>query len=354
MKAFGIVMRPEGFSEHSGLWPAVHATGLVPVEFGERWHRWQQKSWTAGEWLRAWGNRWYGSAWNSLTPGVDERTILKALPHGEPHIVHWLWGEFAAPKRADVYRRRGGKVVVSVHCSARRWDRVWLRPDGYAQADLVVLTSESQRPFVERDVSPERVRRIVLGVDCAFFSPGQRRIRGGNRLRLLLLGNTERDHAFAAAVARRLPSERFEWRVRTLSHEKNLYAGIPCVTMLPRLSDAEMLDEYRQADLLCMPMLDSAANDVFLESMACGTPVMTNRVGGVPEYVADDCNAVMPADASVDDWVEQLSEFERDRNRLESMRGAARAWAERYDWNIIAERYLAMYRELLGCRTPSA
>ncbi len=347
MNVFGVVMRPEGFSAHSGLWPAVHATGIVPVEFGERWRRWQQKSWTAGEWLRAWGCRWFGSAWNSLTPFVDERTILKALPSDEPHIVHWLWGEFAAPKHAEAYRRRGGKVVVSVHCSARRWNKVWLRPDGYAQADMVVLTSESQRPFVERDVPPERVCRIALGVDCAFFSPGQRRIRGGNRLRLLLLGNTERDHAFAAAVARRLPPERFEWRVRTLSHEKNLYAGIPCVTMLPRLSDPELLDEYRQADLLCMPMLDSAANDVFLESMACGTPVMTNRVGGVPEYVATDCNMVMPGDATADEWVDKLFSLEHDRGALEALRRGTRTWAEGFDWKNIAHEYREMYKELL-------
>ena len=72
---------------------------------------------------------------------------MKALPRGEPHIVHWLWGEFASPKRAETYRRRGGRVVVSVHCSARRWKQVWRRSDGYAQADMVVLTSESQRPL---------------------------------------------------------------------------------------------------------------------------------------------------------------------------------------------------------------
>ncbi len=122
--------------------------------------------------------------------------------------------------------------------------------------------------------------------------------------------------------------------------------------MLPRFSDAELLDEYRQADLLCMPMLDSAANDVFLESMACGTPVMTNRVGGVPEYVADACNTVMPADASIDDWVDRLFDFERERNKLESMRGATRTWAEQYDWRIVAEAYRAMYRELLGTHAP--
>ena len=167
-------------------------------------------------------------------------------------------------------------------------------------------------------------------------------------MRLLLLGNTERDHAFAAAIAKRLPSQRFEWRVRTLSQEKSLYDGIPCVTMLPRLSDDELLDEYRQADLLCMPMLDSAANDVFLESMACGTPVMTNRVGGVPEYVSGACNMVMPGDATADDWVDKLLSLEHDRGALESLRPGARAWAEGFDWKNISNEYYEMYAELLA------
>lgn len=346
MKVFGIVMRPEGFSDHSGLWPAVMAAGMVPVEFGERWRRWQGKSWTAGEWLRGWGNRYYGSAWNSLTPWVDEHAIQRSLPRGKPHVVHWLWGEFASPKHAEVYRKRGARVVVSVHCSARRWERVWLRPDGYANADMVVLTSESQRPFVEQDVPHERVRRIPLGVDCAFFSPGTSRRKENRRLRLFLFGNTERDHGFAAEVAKRLPPDRFEWRVRTVAPEKRLYKGIPSVTMLPRLSDMEVLEEYRQADLLCMPMLDSAANDVILESMACGTPVMTNRVGGVPEYVAEGCNVVMPADATADDWGDRLVAFEKDRGTLAAMRGLARTWAEKFDWTVIAEDYRAMYRNL--------
>ena len=117
-------------------------------------------------------------------------------------------------------------------------------------------------------------------------------------------------------------------------------------TMLPRLSDEEVREEYRQADLLCMPMLDSAANDVLLESMACGTPVMTNRVGGVPEYVADDCNVVMPADASASDWVDRLLELERNRDVLDAKRGPTRQWAKHFDWNIIAEDYRAMYRDL--------
>ena len=109
-----------------------------------------------------------------------------------------------------------------------------------------------------------------------------------------------------------------------------------------------MLEEYRQADVLAMPMLDSAANNVILESMACGTPVVTNRTGGVPEYVSPDCNFVLSNDRSADEWVDKLLWLEQNRDVAERMRPATRAWAEKFDWKLIAEEYQAMYRDVLA------
>ncbi len=341
--------RPRGFSPHSGLAPLVELLGADALYFSAAWERLQNRSWTAGNALRQWGIRYYGSAWNALVPWRDEARILRALPRSEePYPVHFTWGEFAAPKGVDPYHRRGARVVVGVHCSARRWDSVWLRPDGYAQADMVVLTSESQRPFVARAVPAERIRTIPHGVVAAHFTPPERREPRDGRFRMFMLGDTERDHEFAAQVAARLPAEKFEWRIRTVSHEKSLYAGIPCANLLPRLADEEMLEEYRQADVLAMPMLDSAANNVILESMACGTPVMVNRVGGVPEYVDSACNFIMSNDRSVDEWVGKLLWLEKNREVAERLRPAARAWAERFDWKVIAEQYRAMYRDVLA------
>ena len=239
-------------------------------------------------------------------------------------------------------------MVVSVHCSARRWDAVWRRPDGYARADHVVLTSESQRPCVERAVPRAQVTTILHGVVTGYFTPPPVRAARSGRFRLLLLGNTERDHEFAAQVAARLPADRFEWRVRTDSHERKHYAGVACTTLLPRLSDAEILEEYRQADLMVSPMLDSAANNVILESMACGTPVMVNRVGGAAEYVDPACNFLLSNDRGADEWVDKLLGLEQRRDDVERLRPAVRAWAERFDWRIIAEEYRAMYRRVLS------
>lgn len=341
---------PVTISPVSGLMPLTTALDVDEIRYSLRWHSLQQKSWRLGNSLRQWGIQHYGSTWNGLVPFMDERWILRRLGRSPVRrIAHFLWGEFGTLKHVEPYRRRGIHVVVSVHCSARRWDSVWLRPDGYANADQVVLTSESQRPFVARHVPAERIARIFLGVDTAHFRPPpQLRLRRGDKLRLLLMGNTERDHGFAAQVAAKLPRDKFEWRVRSESHEKSFYAGAPCVTLLPRLSDEEFLREYQAADVLAMPMLDSAANDVMLESMACGTPVMVNQTGGVPEYVDSESNFVMEADRNVDEWVEKLTWLERNRDVVERLRPATRAWAERFDWRIIAEEYRAMYRQVLA------
>ena len=340
---------PEGFSDHSGLWQVIRMLGVDLIRYRAAWERLQRRSWTAGYLLRQWGVRHYGSTWNALVPGWDEARFLRALPRSaEPCLVHFFEGEFGSPKRTEPYRRKGARVVVNAHCSARRWDSVWLRPDGYAHADQVVLMSRSQFPCAARHVPAERIQVIPHGVKIDYFTPPEKPRARNARLRLFMMGNTERDHAFAAQVAARLPGDRFEWRIRTACHEQSFYQGARCVNLLPRLSDAEMLAEYRQADVLAMPMLDSAANNVLLESMACGTPVMVNRVGGVPEYVDAGCNFVTSNDRNVDEWVEKLLELERNRDAAEQLRPATRAWAERFDWKIVAGQYREMYRRVLA------
>lgn len=344
-----VVGRPmRRFSAHSGLAPLLACLGAEYVEVAPVWEDVSPFSWRLGERLKNWGIRRTGSAWNSLLPFWSEARVRRRLPRArQPYPVHFWWGEFVAPQAVPPYRRKGARVIVSVHCSARRWDSVWLRPDGYARADEVVLTSESQRPFVARHVPAERIRTILHGVDVDFFGPPARREPRG-KFRMFLMGNTERDHELLTAVAQALPSERFELRLRLPPRLAKPYESIPSATLLPRLSDEEMREEYRQADVLTMPMLDSAANNVILESMACGTPVMVNRVGGVPEYVDPACNFMMSNDLHADEWVEKLLWLEKNRDVAERMRPATRAWAEKFDWKLIAEDYRAMYRDVLS------
>jgi glycosyltransferase involved in cell wall biosynthesis len=58
------------------------------------------------------------------------------------------------------------------------------------------------------------------------------------------------------------------------------------VTFVGYVPHADLPDWYRAADLTVLPSRSEGIPNVLLESIACGTPFVASRVGGIPE-VAD-------------------------------------------------------------------
>ncbi len=56
-------------------------------------------------------------------------------------------------------------------------------------------------------------------------------------------------------------------------------------------------DWYRAADLTVLPSRSEGVPNVLLESLACGTPFVASRVGGVPALAPDPRALVPPGDA---------------------------------------------------------
>lgn len=116
------------------------------------------------------------------------------------------------------------------------------------------------------------------------------------------------------------------------------------VRVLGRLSDAELLDAYRAADVAVVPTVGvEGFGLVVLEAAACGTPSIVTDVGGLAEAAGPlDRSLVVPAD-----------DAGALRGRLQAAargelptRAVTRRYAERFDWDAVASRHRELHRRL--------
>ena len=76
--------------------------------------------------------------------------------------------------------------------------------------------------------------------------------------------------------------------------KKNLPSNI-CI--IPRTSNREEMAEiYTAADVFVNPTREDTFPTVNIESLACGTPVVTFRTGGSPEIIDETCGIAVPVD----------------------------------------------------------
>jgi glycosyltransferase involved in cell wall biosynthesis len=130
-----------------------------------------------------------------------------------------------------------------------------------------------------------------------------------------------------------------------------------CVSLLGPLGPARLAEEYRRASVFSLACRVVAGGDrdgipnVLLEAMACGTPVVTTRVSGIPELVEDGVNGLL---VSPDDPAALAAAWERvwtDRALADRLARAGRASVlDRFD----GDRLVAALAGLLTGAAPVA
>ena len=117
---------------------------------------------------------------------------------------------------------------------------------------------------------------------------------------------------------------------------------VPFVERLGRVSEAELVDLYRNASCLALPSLHEGFGLPALEAMATGTPVVAARVGALPEIT--DGAAVLVDPLDVNDIADGIESCIQNRAQLVA---AGRERAKDFSWAKAAAETMAAYRELL-------
>jgi len=124
------------------------------------------------------------------------------------------------------------------------------------------------------------------------------------------------------------------------------------VHYLGRLQDEIALAlAYAAVDVNLTPSLMDNLPNTVMESLACGTPVVAFRTGGLPEMITHQWNGYLAEPGDAQDFASGIDWILSDAQRASSLSAQARQYAvQNYDQHIVAHSYLTLYQELLDAK----
>lgn len=118
------------------------------------------------------------------------------------------------------------------------------------------------------------------------------------------------------------------------------------VVRLGQIPHEDLPPLYQGARFTVFPSLWEGFGLPVLESMACGTPVITSNVSCLPEVSGG--NALLVDPHSVEALTAALVQLDSDTALRQQLRDQGLQWASRFTWSRTAEQTLDVYRRLVG------
>lgn len=283
--------------------------------------------------------RWYtGGSWEM------EKAVLKHCRSQPTSPIHLLWCDRDLGFIDLLVSQKRHPLIGTFHQCPDDLAKIIRRPSALKNFAAIIIMSEIQRAYFEANGVPtDRIHTILHGVDVDYFTPQAPNPPAG--FTVLAVGGTRRDFAQLRTVATVLQnSPHIVFDVVAPRDKQHWFNDLPNVRYHVRVTDATLLKMYRSASCLLHLAENATANNAMLEALACGTPVVSQRVGGIPEYLVPGCSMLSDR-GDVEAVIGALLRLAGDRALQQDMRVAARAHALSHDWRVTAEATMQIYRK---------
>jgi len=116
---------------------------------------------------------------------------------------------------------------------------------------------------------------------------------------------------------------------------------------LPRQATIQLM---MLAEIMVLPSFHENCPYAILESMACGIPVISTDVGGVPEIIETGYNGILVKPGSTRDLADAIVNLLEDKSlrNLISLR-AKETIRKNFSWSVNIKKYLETYSNALSC-----
>ncbi|NMB63091.1 MAG: glycosyltransferase family 1 protein [Chloroflexi bacterium] len=142
------------------------------------------------------------------------------------------------------------------------------------------------------------------------------------------------------------PREFLDQEMRHLQ-DLNQRLGLDDMVVFLGKKDQDSLPYYYSAsEVVVMPSHYESFGMVALEAMACGTPVIATRVGGLQHLVQNEITGLSVPDDDPKTLSEQLMRALCKEGLRDELRTNGLEFAKNYSWNIITNRLITLYQEL--------
>lgn len=104
---------------------------------------------------------------------------------------------------------------------------------------------------------------------------------------------------------------------------------------------------YKSADIFAFPSFSEIFGIVNLEAMACSTPIIASKVGGIPDVVIDGENGLLVPPRDSEALTDALIYLLENEDIREKMGKNGRRRVKGYSWERIADRTEKIYEEVV-------
>lgn len=192
-----------------------------------------------------------------------------------------------------------------------------MKKDFFSDLDMTIITPSYWLADLVKEsfLKNYPVKVIHNGIDLAVFSPKESDFREKNNIstdKTILLGvannwEPRKGRDVFVKLAEILDGKKYQIVLvgTNDSVDKKLPSNI--ISIHRTQNQAELAEIYSVADIFVNPTREEALGMVNVESLACGTPVITYKTGGSPECIDESCGIVVEKD-DVDGLIQAIED----------------------------------------------